>query len=84
MNVCIWTWDILVFQDPNGMRNMYITLWKQIAMPIVALIIEKFVPSVLVDAILYKIGTVSVVKHSSYINIVNNIYQVKVRLTENM
>lgn len=79
MNVCIWTWDILVFQDPNGMRNMYITLWKQIAMPIVALIIENFVPSVLVDAMLYKIGTVSVVKHSSYINIVNNIYQLKVR-----
>lgn len=48
-------------------------------MPIVALIIENFVPSVLVDAMLYKIRTVSVVKHSSYINIVNNIYQLKVR-----
>lgn len=62
MNVCIWTWDALVFQDPNSMRNICIMLWKQIAMPIVAVIIENFVPSVLVDAILYKIGTVSAVK----------------------
>ena len=73
MIISTWTWEALVFQDPNSMRNIYITLWKQIAMPIVALIIENFVPSVLVDAILYKIGTVSVVKQSSYINIVNNI-----------